>query len=68
MHEEPSVMNEDQAAAILGVKPQTLAVWRSTGRYDLPFVRVGRLIRYRRADLEAWLEKRAVGPEKGGAA
>jgi len=61
-------MNEEQAAAFLGVKPNTLAVWRASGRYDLPFVRIGRLIRYRRADLEAWLEKRAVGSEKGGAA
>lgn len=66
-HDQPQVLNESQAAEFLGVKPQTLSVWRSTGRYDLPFVRVGRLIRYRRTDLEAWLESRAAGA-KGGAA
>ena len=38
--------------------PGTLGVWRSTGRYNLPFLKVGRAVRYRRADLLAWLEKR----------
>jgi len=45
-------------AEILGVAPHTLAVWRSTGRYDLPYVKTGRLVRYRLADLEAFIERR----------
>jgi excisionase family DNA binding protein len=57
------LLSEDQAAELLGVKPQTLSLWRSAGRYDLPFVRVGRLIRYRLADLEAWLERRLVSSD-----
>lgn len=61
MKEYEPLLNEDEAAQILTVEPQTLAVWRSTGRYNLPFIRMGRLIRYRRADLEAWLESRVVG-------
>lgn len=48
-----------EAASILGLKnPNTLAVWRSTGRNQLPFVKVGGAIRYRRSDLTAWLEAR----------
>ena len=50
---------DDKAAAdILDVTPGTLSVWRSTGRYNLPFVKIGRKVRYRRADLLAWLERR----------
>lgn len=50
---------DDKAAAeILDVTPGTLSVWRSTGRYNLPFVKVGRKVRYRKSDLLAWLEKR----------
>jgi excisionase family DNA binding protein len=49
-----------EAAAYLGVREQTLAVWRSTGRYDLRFIKSGRLVRYRRADLDAWLESRTA--------
>ena len=61
MQAHEPLLNEDEAAQILTVEPQTLAVWRSTGRYNLPFIRMGRLIRYRRADLDAWLESRVVG-------
>ncbi len=61
MQAHEPLLNEDEAAQILTVEPQTLADWRSTGRYNLPFIRMGRLIRYRRADLDAWLESRVVG-------
>ena len=53
-----SLVDDKEAAAILDVSPGTLGVWRSTGRYNLPFIKVGRNVRYRRADLDAWLEKR----------
>jgi hypothetical protein len=52
------LLDEQAAAALLTVAPGTLGVWRSTSRYGLPFLKVGRAVRYRRADLIAWLEKR----------
>lgn len=51
------------AAEYLGVKPHTLETWRASGRYKLPFVKVGRLVKYRRADLDAWLQSRTVNAE-----
>jgi hypothetical protein len=56
-------LNEDEAARHIGVRPQTLANWRCHRRYDLPFIRVGRLIRYRLSDLDRWLESRTVGAD-----
>lgn len=53
------LLDEKQAAEHLTVSPGTLAVWRSTGRYNLPFVKVGRMVRYRLSDLDAWLEARS---------
>ena len=50
--------DDKTAADILDVTTGTLSVWRSTGRYNLPFVKIGRKVRYRRADLLAWLERR----------
>ena len=52
----------EQAAAYLDgiVSVQTLINWRCTKRYDLPFVRVGRRIAYRKADLDAFVESRTV--------
>ena len=52
------LLDEKQAATVLNVKPGTLSVWRSTGRYSIPFVKVGRSVRYRLGDLNAWLESR----------
>ena len=52
------LLDEQQAAISIDVTPGTLSVWRSTGRYNLPFIKVGRKVRYRRADLETWLEAR----------
>jgi hypothetical protein len=54
------LVDEVEAASILGMKPQTLSVWRSTGRYALRFVKVGRLVRYRVSDLLAFVESRVV--------
>jgi excisionase family DNA binding protein len=55
------LLTRAQAAEFLGVKEQTLAVWLTTGRYNLPAIKVGRLVRYRLSDLEAFLERRTVG-------
>jgi excisionase family DNA binding protein len=55
------LLTREQAAQFLGVKAQTLAVWASTKRYALPMIKVGSLARYRRSDLERFLESRTVG-------
>lgn len=57
----PTQISDKQAAEVLGAKTTTLAVWRSTGRYNLPFVKVGRLVRYRVSDLAAFLARRTTG-------
>lgn len=49
-----------QAAEYLGVTPRTLAVWACVKRYDLPYVKIGRLVKYRRADLDAFIERCTV--------
>ena len=52
------LLTPEQAAERMGLRPQTLAVWRTTGRYGLPYIRAGRLIRYRPEDLDAFLNSR----------
>jgi hypothetical protein len=46
------------AADYLGVKPGTLEVWRSTGRYELPFEKRGRCVRYRKSVLDRFIASR----------
>lgn len=55
------VLDNDAAAEYIGCTPDTLRVWVSKRR--VPFIKVGRLTRFRRADLDAWLDARLVLPE-----
>lgn len=57
------LLDRKGAAAFLQNRPQTLACWASTGRYNLPFVRIGRRVMYRLADLEAFIESNLVVQE-----
>lgn len=52
------LLDDKAAAEVIDVVPGTMSVWRSTGRYALPFIKIGRKVRYRRSDLLAWLEMR----------
>ncbi|MCX7168612.1 MAG: helix-turn-helix domain-containing protein [Rhodocyclales bacterium] len=72
--QSPSPLNQghllanNEAAAYLGVAPQTLTIWRCVKRYAIPYIKVGSRIRYRREDLDAWLASRTVGTQAGAAA
>ncbi len=55
---QDKLLHPGQVAEALGVSPQTLAVWRCENRYDLPYVKVGRLVRYRDRDVDAFIESR----------
>jgi len=56
------LVSEPQAAEILGVRPQTLAVWRCTRRYPLAWSKIGACVRYRMSDLQAFIAARTVTP------
>lgn len=51
-----ALLTEDEAAALLKVQRATLATWRVRGRPHLPFVRVGRCVRYRPQDISTFIE------------
>jgi hypothetical protein len=55
-----NLLDPGQAAAFLHVTSGTLGVWRCTRRYPLRFVKVGRKVMYRTADLEAFLNERTM--------
>jgi excisionase family DNA binding protein len=55
------LMTEAEVAEYLRVTVRTLATWRAEGRGPRP-LRVGRGIRYRRSDVDAWLERQAEEP------
>lgn len=55
--QEP-LLDRKSAARYLSVSPGTLAVWDCTRRYDLKPIKIGRSVRYRRGDLDRFIEQR----------
>jgi hypothetical protein len=60
------LLSRKEAAEFLGVKEDTLALWQSAQRYNLPIVKVGRLAKYRFEDLLEFVERRTVNKPSGG--
>lgn len=49
------LLTPETVAELLGLTLHTLAVWRCSKRMPLPYVKVGRRVRYRAADVEAFI-------------
>ncbi len=54
------LMRVEEAAAFLDLSKKTLDNDRCTRKLGVPFVRLGRAIKYRRSDLEAFIAQRVV--------
>lgn|ERR1035437_7651654 len=55
------LLTRPEAAQLLGVKPQTLAKWATTQQNGLPYIKVGKSVRYRRSDLTQFMARNTVG-------
>ena len=54
-------ITNDEAAELLGITPGTLENWRVQQREDQPKChKIGRNIKYKPSDVEAWIEEHAV--------
>ena len=51
------LLTPEEVAEMLSVSTQTLASWRTTSRYDLPFIKIGRLVRYRKSAVDDFLDE-----------
>jgi excisionase family DNA binding protein len=61
MVEQQNAYSEREAARYLGVSAAVMRLWRAEGSAPRHF-RAGKLIRYRRADLDSWIEARLSEP------
>jgi excisionase family DNA binding protein len=60
---QSDLLTRKEAAEYLGVTKSTLSVWACVKRYNLPYVKVGRLVKYRRAALDAFIASRTIVQE-----
>lgn len=56
-----NLLTRKEAAEYLGVKEDTLAVWACSKRYELPMVKIGRLVKYKQSDLDGFIQSRTIG-------
>ncbi len=55
---KPNLLTTKEAADYIHVAPETLSVWRSTGRHNLPYIKIGKYVKYDEKDLLAFIEQR----------
>jgi predicted DNA-binding transcriptional regulator AlpA len=62
VNEQPNTLTSKKAASYLGISEAVLRLWRSEDKGPRFFRAGERLIRYRRADLDSWIEARLSQP------
>lgn len=55
------LLSRKSAARYLGLSPQTLAQWACNKKVLLPYLKIGRRVMYRRADLDAFIAANVQG-------
>ena len=55
------LLTAEQAAEFLGTTANTLGVWRCKRTVNIPYIKVGKSVRYRLSDLERYLAQQTVG-------
>lgn len=63
MMEIKQLLTQKEAADYLGTTVGTLNTWRHYGKDKIPFVRWGTRIRYRKEDLDTWIQAHIINPE-----
>ena len=55
------LMNNEQAAAYLRIWPNTLNGWRSPRLQEIPYIKVGHRVFYKREALDGFLDSQTIG-------
>lgn len=60
---DDKLLSRKEAAQYLDVAPQTLACWWTNKRYSLPLIKIGRHVKYRKSDLDAFIARNTFATE-----
>jgi hypothetical protein len=59
-----TLLNTVQAAERLSLAPHTLEADRCERRFGIPYIKIGRSVRYREEDVVAFIEKNRIVPSE----
>ncbi len=65
MNRDSRLMSPEEVAEFTGLSTETLAQWRSQKR-GIPYLKIGRSVRYDLADVQAYLEGCRVSVSENG--
>ncbi len=54
---EPLLIDLKQVCGLLGISHQHFYNMRATGRFPVPFIRLGRSVRYNKKHIQNWIDK-----------
>jgi len=61
-NQNPEILTTKQAAEYICVAEAILTTWRCTKAVRVPFIKIsGKCVRYRKSDLDAFIESNVVG-------
>lgn len=63
MNETDELLTVNQAAELLQILPHTLNEWRRLKK-NLPYLKIGGAVRYRKSDITAFFQKTLIIPKK----
>jgi excisionase family DNA binding protein len=58
--EQDTLTDTEGAAQLLHIPANTLRKWRCTGENNIPFVKIGRQVKYRTSDLLDYIESHTI--------
>ena len=65
MTDEKLLLDIREVSKLMGVSPRAIWGWAVAGHFPTP-LKLGRLRRWRRADIDTWLARKAVELKGGG--
>jgi hypothetical protein len=54
------LLRPDEVSQLLQIDVETLNTWRCNKRYALPYIKVGRCVRYKAADVDTFIHERRI--------
>jgi len=64
--QDDPILLPKQTAELLGIEESTLATWRCKQRYPLRYIKLGKLIRYKKSDVLAFIDSCAQSGDGEG--
>lgn len=59
-NEHDEFLTVEELADRLKIHPGTIYNWISAGTLDIPYVKIGRAVRFRRTQIDAWIDSKGA--------